>query len=209
VRPFKAAIFDLDGTLLDSLSVWDKVDRDFLKAHGLPFTPDYTKAVGKMSFQEAAEYTVRRYGLKCTPDIILREWDTMVEKEYACNIPLKPYAKKYLDSLRARGVKLGVATALAENLYAPALKNNGVYGYFEAFASVHETKRGKGFPDVYLLAAKRMKQAPHGCAVFEDLLTGIRGAKAAGMMTVGVADRHSAADEEEIRRLADSFISFG
>ncbi|MCI1981737.1 MAG: HAD family phosphatase [Oscillospiraceae bacterium] len=203
---FDAAIFDLDGTLLDSLGVWEKVDRIFLGARGLAVTPGYTTAMGAMSFEEGAEYTIRRYGLSETAEALISEWSGMVSDEYAHTIGLKPGAREYLSCLKEQGVKLGVATALPEELYGPALKNNGVYGFFEAFASVCEVKRGKGFPDVYLLAAKRLRTPPERCAAFEDVLSGIRGVRAAGMTAVGVYDSHSRGEESAIRAAANSYL---
>lgn len=207
MQQFRAAIFDLDGTLIDSMGVWEKVDEKFLAERGIALEPQYTAAVGAMSFREAAEYTIRRFGFSDTPDELIREWTGMVAYEYAHNIALKPHAGEYLAFLRRNGVRLGVATALPEELYAPVLKNNGVFGYFEAFASVSEVRRGKGFPDVYLLAARRLNVPPEQCAAFEDVLPGIRGVKAAGMAAVGVPDAHSAPDESRIRALADRCIT--
>ena len=203
---FDAAIFDLDGTLIDSMDVWEKVDGVFLARRGIAATPEYTAAVGAMSFQESAEFTIRRFDLHETPEELIREWTGMVAYEYAHSIALKPHARETLAHLKKRGVKLGVATALSEELYGPVLKNNGVYGCFDAFASVQEAGRGKGFPDVYLLAAERLNTPPDRCIAFEDVLPGIRGIKAAGMTAVGVYDAHSAADEAEMRALADRYL---
>jgi beta-phosphoglucomutase-like phosphatase (HAD superfamily) len=206
MRTFDAAIFDLDGTLIDSLGVWEQVDRDFLARRGIALTPDYTAKVSAMCFSEAAEYTIHRFGFRDTPEELIREWNGMVAFEYANNIGLKPLAGEYLSHLLESGVTLGVATALPEELYTPVLRRNGVYDRFSAFASVGEVSRGKGFPDVYLLAAERLGVPPERCVVFEDVVNGIRGVKAAGMKAVGVYDERSAADGAEIARLADRYI---
>ncbi len=203
---FDAAVFDLDGTLLDSLGMWDSLDAVFLKKRGLGAPADYSAAVNAMSFQEAAEYTVRRFGLADTPDSLMREWDALAAEAYENSIPLKPGAKEFLLSLRAAGKKLGVATALSPRLYGPALRRNGVYGLFDAFAHLGEVKRGKGFPDIYLLAAKRLGAPPEQCAVFEDVLPGVLGAKAAGMKAIGVYDPSSKEDEEKMRAAADGYL---
>lgn len=192
MKHLRAAIFDLDGTLLDSLDVWKEMDRRFLAERGVRYTPDYTEAVASMHFAEAAEYTIKRYSFPETPEEITRVWTEMIREEYTHRIPLKPGAKEYLSSLRERGVKLGVATALSEELYSAALRNNGVFGLFSAFASVCEVGRGKEFPDVYLLAAERLGIPAAACAVFEDIPEALRGAKAAGMTSVAVYDPHSA-----------------
>jgi HAD superfamily hydrolase (TIGR01509 family) len=201
---YDAAIFDLDGTLIDSMSVWDRVDEAFLGRRGIPVTEDYTAAVSAMCFSEAAEYTINRYGFPDTPEELIAEWNRMVL--HAENIALKPHARELLDRLCGQGVRLGVATALPAELYGPVLRRNEVFDRFSAFASVCEAARGKGFPDVYLLTAQRLGVRPERCIVFEDVLPGIRGAKAAGMTAYGVYDSRAAVDEPSMRALADGYL---
>lgn len=203
----RGAIFDLDGTLLDSMGVWEQIDVDFLKKRGIAATEDYTRAVTTMSFQEAADYSIRRFDLRESPDEIIREWNEMCLEAYTHTILLKPGAKDYLLRLKRGKIKLGVATALSSDLYGPALKNNGIFDLFEAFASIKEVSRGKGFPDVYLLAAERLELEPYQCEVFEDILPGIRGAKAGGLKTCGVYDPSSAYEWEKICAVADRVIT--
>ncbi|MCI1966174.1 MAG: HAD family phosphatase [Oscillospiraceae bacterium] len=203
---YTAAIFDLDGTLLDSMKVWEQVDREFLGRRKLSFTPDYTEKVSAMSFAEAARYTVERFHLGEAPEELMREWNEMVTEQYAHHIVLKPGARECLRFLRERGFVFGVATALSPQLYGPVLCNNGIYDEFRAFASVPEVARGKEFPDVYLLCAKRLGAEPGGCIVFEDVLEGLRGAKAAGMAAVGVHDAISGLSEQTARTVADGYI---
>ena len=112
-----------------------------------------------------------------------------------------------MELLKSSGTRIAAATASAEGLYLPALQNNGAQGYFDAFTTVTEVSRGKGFPDIYLLTARKLGLAPEDCVVYEDILAGVRGAKAGGCFTCGVYDRHSAYEWEEIRRLADRSIT--
>lgn len=203
----KAAIFDLDGTLLDSMGVWTQIDIDFLGKRGIPVTDEYVKAVTSMGFQEAAAYTIRRYDLAQTPEEIMGEWKRMCRTAYGHSVPLKPCAKETLLRLKQSGIKLGVATALSPDLFVPALERNGVYGWFDAFASLEEVQRGKGFPDIYLLAAQRLKVEPPRCMVFEDILAGILGAQAGGFHTYGVYDESSAHDWEKICAAADRTLT--
>ena len=109
----RGAIFDLDGTLLDSMQVWEQVDIDFLSAHGIAAPQDYVRAVAEMSLEDSAAYTVRRFSLPMTPDEVMERWRAMVQKAYETEVPLKPGAKALLQKLRRAGWRLGVATALA------------------------------------------------------------------------------------------------
>lgn len=204
---FKAAIFDLDGTLIDSMGVWEKIDVEFLAKRGLTLPETYTQEVCSKNFPEAAAYTIALFGLKESAEDIIADWNRMAIDEYSRRIRLKPHAKEYLLFLKGRGVRLGTATALPRALYEPVLKHNGVYRLFDAFASVGEVSRGKESPELYLLAAERLGVAPGDCAAFEDVLRGIRGIKAAGMRPFGVYDRYSEKDQEQIRQICERYIA--
>lgn len=199
----KGAIFDLDGTLLDSLHVWEQIDIRFLEKRGFRATRDYTQAVTPMGFKKAAEYTVRRFGLDESPDDVIREWNEMAEHAYAAEIELKPYAREYLLHLRGRGVRLGVATALHPESVESVLRHNGIYDLFDSFTMLHEVSRGQGFPDIYLLAAQKLGLPPSDCFVFEDILTGIRGAKSGGFRVCGVYDSYADDEWDDIVSLSD------
>lgn len=202
----EGAVFDLDGTLLDSMGIWEQIDIRFLQKRHLKATKDYVQAVTPMGFQQAAEYTISRFGLKESAAAIIAEWNDMVQDAYAHEIALKPYAKEYLLYLKQSGIKLGVATALTPNLYEAALKNNGIFNLFSAFSHLAEVRRGKGYPDIYLSAAKKLNVEPQDCIVFEDIADGIRGAKAGGFRTCGVYDRYSEYESDKIRSLSDQYI---
>lgn len=202
----KGAIFDLDGTLLDSMNVWERIDIDFLAKRGLAVPEDYIEAVTPLGFYDAAVYTIGRFQLKETPQALIEEWSAMAAYAYGNTVSLKPHAKAYLTQLRQRGVRLAVATALSEELYVPALKNNGIYGWFDAFTTLNECGGRKGEPKIYRRAAKKLGLDPSDCAVFEDILEGIEGANAGGFITVGVADFYSRSDRERILEKADYYI---
>ena len=203
----KGAIFDLDGTLLDSMWVWNKVDVDFLGSRGFAVPPDYQKAISAMGFRETAEYTIKRFGLNENPEDIIQEWNDMAEHTYHYEVEIKPCVKETLEALKAQGVRLGIATASYATLFQECLKRNGVYDYFAAFTETKEVPRGKGFPDVYIKAARKMGCLPEECVVFEDIHKGILAAKTGGFYTVGVYDEKSSDSWEEIRRDSDCAIS--
>lgn len=205
IMNFSAAIFDLDGTLLDSNSVWEKIDVKILEENGIRCSKNFSEKLAAMTYEDAAE-EMRKLGVKEIAGELIRKFNEMAVREYRYNIFLKDYAAEYLTYLKGRGVKIALATASPKILYEPALRNNHVYGYFDAFCTVDDAGKSKDYPDIYLKTASRLNVAPRDCVVFEDVLKGIISAKNAGMYAVGVYDKYSAEDIVTIRIAADRFI---
>lgn len=202
----KAAIFDLDGTLIDSLGVWGEIDVKFLAKRGLEVSPDYADKISAMRFEDAARYTKERYGFSDTVEEILREWNELALREYSNNIKLKPFALGYLRKLRENGYILAVATTLIELLYTPVLKNNGIYEFFDFICSTDDIEKSKEHPDIYHHAAKNLGVSPEECVVFEDVYPAIQSAKSAGMTVYAVYDKYSEKYIDEIKELSDGII---
>lgn len=203
---FRGAIFDQDGTLVDSMGVWPEIDREFLARRGIVLDESYTRAVKTLPYAEAARYTIERYGLEETAEAIMKEWDDMALMMYRCHIPCKRGAAAYLRRLKAQGVKIALATLSPWRLTEAVLKANGIYEFFDVFTDVSQVSRNKEEPDLYLLAAERLGLAPSECVVFEDVLPGIRAAKRAGFLVCGVRDHSSREEECQIRQTADWLI---
>ena len=203
---FEAAIFDLDGTLLNSMDVWEKIDIAFLSKRGLPVPQNYVTEICARSFEEAAQYTIELFRLNETVPAIIEEWNLMAAHEYANNVCLMPYTHEYLLRLKAFNIKLAVATGLPEKLYKPSLMNNGVYDVFDFLCSADQVQRGKECPDIFLFASDGLGTSPQKCIVFEDVLPAVKSAKQAGMITYGVYDKYSSDHESEIRAIADGYI---
>ncbi|PJM76437.1 HAD family hydrolase [Bifidobacterium felsineum] len=203
----KAAIFDLDGTLLDSMGVWNQIDIDFLGRRGIAVPADYIITVASMQFREIAEYTIDRFHLPDTPEQLMAEWDEMARVAYGTTVQAKPGAVEYLRELKGSGVRLAVATTLMPQLRTAALDHLRMSEFFDAIVSVDDAGGvGKSKPDVYLLAASRLGAKPENCTVFEDLLVAIRSAKSAGMQAWAMYDDSSASDWPEITRVADGTL---
>lgn len=200
---FKAALFDMDGTLLDSMGVWAQVDDDFFSLRGIVTPDDYGPNLAGKSFLQSAIYTKERFGLPESPEEIVTEWNALCQAQYDQHVSLKPGAAKYLRLLKRCGVKIAAATALPEHLFMPALVRNGIVDLFDAFTSTEETGTHKRTGDVYALAAKKLGVAREDCIVFEDILEGIEGAHNVGMRTCAVHDWASHRSREQIDAAAD------
>lgn len=206
LKRIKGAIFDLDGTLLDSMDVWNDVDRTFFARRGREVPEDFIMAITPLGFEAAAAYTVKRFHLGEKEEDIIAEWYELAREAYAEKVVLKPFAKEYLDILRKRNVRMAAATASDISLFGPCLAHNEILDYFDTIVTVRDVKRGKGFPDIYNLAAERIGLSAGECAVFEDILKGIEGAKAGGFLAVGMEEKHSAYEKEKIQEAADIYI---
>lgn len=203
----KGAIFDMDGTILDSMCVWQEIDIAFLGKRGFEVPDDYLKMITPLGFLGAAEYTIERFGLDEKPEDLTREWYEMAKEAYAREVKLKPHAREYLEALKGAGTRLAVATSSAMELLEPCLKRNGIYDLFDAFVTTMEVGKGKEFPDVYLEAARRIGTAPENCIVYEDILKGILAAKKAGCaQIVAMEEPASAYEAEAIHKEADYYI---
>lgn len=202
----KAAIFDLDGTLIDSMYVWSKIDEDFLTDRGIEPTAEYSEKMRGMYFQNAAEYTKNTYGLDESVEEIVKIWLDMARYEYEHNVPLKKYAAEYLGLLREKGIRIGMATSSMPYLLEPVLKRNGIDQYFDEICYTHTVGKTKDNPDIYLYTAERLGVTPDRCVVYEDIPEGIGGANKAGMFTVAVFDSANIDKIDELRSSADLYI---
>lgn len=203
---FKGAIFDIDGTLLDSMGVWYQIDIDFFKRYDMDMPEGYSEKVAQMGSWQTAEYTSEIMNGRFRPDELMKIWLDMAKDYYKNTLKLKPHAKEYLEILKAKGYKLGVATALCDDVFRPALERCGVYDLFDVFVSSGEMKLEKSSPEVYVHTAEKMGVKPSECMVFEDIVPGIIGAKKGGFYAVGVYDSHGRQNQEQLKDAADKYI---
>ena len=203
----KAAIFDLDGTILDSTWVWSQIDRDFLGSRGFDVPPDYAQAIISMGFEDVAKYTIARFELRESTEEVMAEWNRMAQEAYEKTVKLKPGTKELLMCLKEKGIKAGIATSNSASLFVPCLKANGIYDLFHSYTETGDVSRGKEFPDVYIKQAEKMGCKPEECIVFEDIIPALRGAKGGGFTTIGVRENKWKYKEEEFGRYCDYCVS--
>ena len=203
-REVLGIIFDLDGTLLDSCSIWTDIDKAFFKKRGIEQPSDYSKAIGHIGLDKAATYTIKRFNLNETKEDILKEWKDGVLEQYK-HIKLKPGVKEFIEYLRKEKIPFCAATANDEDCYKSALVSNGIYDYFDFILEVGNYKQGKDNPEIYLDAAKKLNVNVENCAVFEDLYTALKTCHNAGFVTVAVYEETSK-DDDKKHMVADKYI---
>lgn len=205
-KDVQAAIFDLDGTLIDSMWIWDEINITYLESKGAKRPADLEEKINHLSFKQTAQYFKDNFNLKESTDEIVKEINDLAYDNYLNKARLKPGAKKLLSYLKSNGIKLALATSNSSPLLDIALESNDIKDFFDSITTTNEVTRGKNFPDVYLLAAKRLGVKPDKCIVFEDIPAAVEGAKAAGMKVVAVYDEHSSKHREKLINSADKYI---
>lgn len=202
----KAFLFDLDGTLVDSMWMWGAIDVEYLGKFGLTCPPDLQKAIEGMSFSETAAYFKKRFALEASLEEIKADWISMSIEKYRSQVPPKPGTEAFLSWAAKQNIKMAVCTSNGREMVDAVLSSLNLARYFDCIITGCEVAAGKPSPDIYLEAARRMKVSPEECAVFEDVPAGILAGKRAGMEVFAVEDEYSLGMEEEKRALSDFYI---
>ena len=203
----KAMLFDLDGTLVDSMWMWKAIDIEFLGAYGYECPDDIPRAIEGMSFSETAVYFKERFKLPLSLDEIKAIWVQMSIDKYRHEVPLKPGVLEFLKHCRENGIRTGIGTSNGSEIVDAVLTSLKVKEYFDVVVTACEVAHGKPEPDIYLEVAGRLGVKPEDCLVFEDIPAGIMAGKAAGMPVIAVEDDFSEELMDEKRALADAVIS--
>lgn len=208
----KAAIFDMDGTLVDSLKVWNvlwaKIGEKYLgDPHFLPSAED-DKKVRTLTLKDAMALIHANYGLSESADELFGYATQVMIDFYNEEVELKDGVLDFLEYCRSAGVKMCIASATAPDLIELALGHCGIESYFSKIFSCGTIGKGKSEPDVFLLAADFLGEGVTNTWVFEDSLVAIETAVKIGMPTVGIYDRFNFG-QERIREIATEYIDCG
>ena len=203
----QSAIFDMDGTLLDSMGMWRTLGSVLAQNHGAVPPPDLNRRVASLGLWEGTAYCKEVCGLPGTVEELVREIWGRIEAFYRHDVRPKPGLVRFLDILKMQGVWMYVATATDRPLAEAALRTAGIDGYFRGLITSAEAGQSKREgPEVYERALRRLRSTKKDTVVFEDALHALRTAHEAGFRTAAVYDP-SEPDQEEMRRLADYYIT--
>ena len=206
MRKFGHAIFDMDGTIMDSMPAWKDLGKDYLIAKGIKAPENLNESLSAMSMTESANYFRKEFGIRDCVKQIISDVNGLIEDKYRYEMSLKPYVKEYLAKLKRDGVIMCVVTASPVQLAEAALRRLEVLQYFSFVVCCDEVGVGKREPDSYYLALRKMRAEVSDAVVYEDADYAMKTAKDAGFYTIGVYDESACKSKEEMQLLCDRYI---
>lgn len=201
-----AVIFDLDGTLVDSMWIWREIDIEYLDRFGIPLPEDLQSKIEGMSFTETAAFFKDFFQIPDSIEQMKSDWNQMAWDKYMHEVPLKPGIPEFLAGCRERGILLGIATSNSRELVENVAAAHHLKDYFACIMTGCDVERGKPSPDIYLAVANKLQVEPSRCLVFEDIVPGIMAGKNAGMEVCAVEDTYSTDARAAKEELADYYI---
>ena len=210
---FKAAVFDIDGTLIDSMPIWEDLDAEFLKTQGIELSEqekqELNATMWTMTVDEGIRYLKETYALSLPEEAIRKALDDVIEHFYVCEVPAKPGMRELVEALHDAGVPMALATVGAPAHETAALKRLGLLDYFESMFDCNSLGTTKREAVIYETAANALLGSgfePAHVLVVEDVLHALIAAKEAGFTTVAVEDDASAKDKPRILEVSDFYI---
>ena len=205
-KRMKAAIFDMDGTLIDSMLPWRGLNVEFVRRRGIEPTPEEIQDMESLTGRIAVDYYREHYGLETDFDTLCAEACEGMKDIYRAGVPHKPGAAAYLKRLRARGVKCVVCSASPCDLVLIALNKMDLIKDLDLIYSTEIIGGHKGQPEFYDRLCAMIGEKKEDCVMFEDALYAMKGARAAGLGVIGITDETNKRDREEIAQICDQLI---
>ena len=195
-------IFDLDGTLLDSMGLWVNAGGYYLESMNIIPEEGLGHKLLEMNMEQGASYIKKTYGLKLSVPQICQEINSLLVKYYAEKVMAKDGVIEFLNFLKEKNIPFSIATNTDRFLFEPCLKRLGIYDLFTCILTCSELKTSKNVPDIFYEASKRMNCDPEYTYVFEDALYSLKTAKEAGFITAGIYDKYTqmSFDGNEIKK---------
>ena len=206
LKNIDAVIFDLDGTLVDSMWMWRSIDIEYLARFGIEMPQNLQSCIEGKSFSETAEYFKETFRLPDSLEQIKSAWNQMAWEKYKNEVPLKEGAAELLRYLKKEGIPAGIATSNSKELVELIIEKLGIKEYFGSIRTSCEVEKGKPSPDIYLLVARDLGVLPERCLVFEDVLQGVMAGKNANMKVCAVYDEYSEKDRKEKLERSDYYV---
>lgn len=203
----KGIVFDLDGTLIDSMGVWVKADRNALESLGAKPPEDFLKYIQNMTAKQIMDYWISTYNLNVTPEQLYGLINAEINNLFRNTVDEKPNAMKFVRYVHSKGIKIGIATNNTKEMAIEMLKKFDVYGYISTIRTCSELKKPKPFPDVYIAACRDLGLNPRDCLAFEDLPAGMAAAQSAGLKVCAVKDVNSDHLDDQKRQIANYYIT--
>ncbi|MBQ8896730.1 MAG: HAD family phosphatase [Clostridia bacterium] len=202
----KAAVFDFDGTLFDTMPFWATVGTRMVKKAGLEPVENLDEMVLFMTLEESCAFIKQTYSLDNSIEELVNNVIKEVYGYYTQQAAPKSFIPEFLKKLKNKNIPCAIATASDRRLIELALKRFGLEEYFDKIFTCSELKLNKQSGEIYEIAAKSLGANIKETAVFEDILLAVRSAKQAGFLTVAIEDSESERDKQEIIKTADIYI---
>ena len=206
IKKIKGAIFDLDGTILDSMFIWSEIGYKFLEKKNIHLPAGADEQFTTMSLMEAAEYYIKHFDNTATIEGIVADINSLVEDFYFNEVLKKPGIEEFLEFLKNRGVKMCVATATDKYMVEKALERNGLLHYFSEIYTCNGVGAGKNSSLIYDISLEHLGTTKEETFVFEDSYHAVATASKAGYNVIAISDKSASNDEEKIKKLSLKFI---
>lgn len=202
----KYIIFDMDGTLIDSMSAWDDVGEKILLENNKIPEKNLIDKLNKMTFDESAKYLIENYNLEISLEEIKKRFYEIVKYKYENTIYLKEGVEEFLEKCKKNNIKMAILTASNREISEIVLKRLDILKYFEFIMTTEEENLTKKDEGIYIKALKKLNSSIKETAIFEDMLYSLEISNSIGIMTIGVFDKSSIKDIEKIKKTSNLFI---